>query len=100
MKKRNRLFRGEYFSVEKKGRSLQLMPKTVLEEEDKIYLTQRFEEEIVPRLKKYQARVGSIGCEFAGEEYSPWLIHFRAKGMDFEILEFEYDENARSPEFK
>lgn len=65
-----------------------------LDEEDRARIAAVFEEKIVPKLKLYQARIGSLGCGFAGEAYSHWVLHFRPSGNDFEITELEYDEDG------
>jgi hypothetical protein len=38
--------------------------------------------------------LGTLSCEFAGEQYKHWTLRFRSVGSDFEIVEFEYDEDA------
>jgi hypothetical protein len=48
----------------------------------------------VSKLKKLDARLGTISCEFAGPEYAKWMIQFRSRGDDFEIVQFEYDETG------
>ncbi|MGD8388681.1 MAG: hypothetical protein PVG49_16160 [Desulfobacteraceae bacterium] len=48
----------------------------------------------MPKLKLYQARIGSLGCGFAGEAYARWVVHFRPSGDDYEITELEYDEDG------
>ena len=65
-----------------------------LDDEDKAYITDIFFEEMVPKLKKYHARIGTISCEFAGAQYKDWSIQFKSAGSDFDIVEFEYDENG------
>ena len=40
------------------------------------------------------ARIGTLNCEFAGEQYSNWNILFKSMGSDFEIVDFEYDEES------
>jgi len=63
-----------------------------LTDEEKSEIQQIFSEEIVPKLKKLDARLGTIGCEFAGPQYTNWMIQFRSRGEEFEIVDFEYDE--------
>jgi hypothetical protein len=66
----------------------------VLGEDDRAHIVTVFEEKIVPKLKLYQARIGSLGCGFAGEAYARWVVHFRPSGDDYEITELEYDEDG------
>ena len=68
--------------------------ETALSDEDKNHIRELFSEEIAPKLNRLHARIGAIGCEFAGPEYQHWLIRFRSRGSDFEIVDFEYDEHA------
>ena len=65
-----------------------------LSEEDRAHIVAVFEEKIVPKLQLYQARIGSLGCGFAGEAYSHWVLHFRPSGNDFEITELEHDKDG------
>jgi hypothetical protein len=37
-----------------------------------------------------------VGCEFAGPRFSQWQIQFRSRGQDFDIVDFEYDEEGCS----
>ena len=67
-----------------------------LDDIDKSYITEIFFEDIVPKLIKRDARIGNICCEFAGEKYKNWNIQFRSKGQDFDIVEFEYDEEGNA----
>jgi len=67
-----------------------------LDDDDKIYITEVFFEHIVPKLIKCDARLGNLSCEFAGEKYKNWMIRFQSKGSDFDIVEFEYDEDGES----
>jgi hypothetical protein len=68
--------------------------KNELTEEEKSEIQERFHEEIVPKLRKLDARLGTINCEFAGPQYASWMIRFRSRGEDFEIVDFEYDETG------
>ena len=68
--------------------------KDGLTDEEKIEIQEIFSEEIVPKLKKLDARLGTISCEFAGPQYANWMIQFRSRGEDFEIVDFEYDEKG------
>jgi len=71
-------------------------PKHELDAEDRDLISRIFEERISPRLKLYHARTGALGCGFAGDAYANWVLHFRSVSDDFEITEFEYDEEARN----
>ncbi len=70
--------------------------KKELDEEDKIYISELFHEQIVPKLRWLEARVGNVNCSFAGDEYKNWNIVFRSNKSGYEIVDFEYDENSRS----
>lgn len=65
-----------------------------LNDEDQDRIRTAFHAEVVPKLLKLDARLGTISCEFAGEEYKNWSIQFKSVGDDFEIVEFEYDEEG------
>ena len=65
-----------------------------LSHEDQDRIRRIFHEEMVPKLLRLDARLGTIGCEFAGAEYKNWSIQFQSMGDDFEIVEFEYDEEG------
>jgi hypothetical protein len=65
-----------------------------LTDEEKIEIQHLFSEEVVPKLKKLDARLGTICCEFAGPQYANWMIQFKSKGEKFEIVGFEYDETG------
>jgi hypothetical protein len=65
-----------------------------LSEEDKDYLRELFYSDIVPKLIRHHARNGVIGCDFAGPGYKHWQIHFRSRGSDFDIVDFEYDQEG------
>ena len=65
-----------------------------LSDEDKDIIRRVFHEEVVPKLLKLDARLGTISCEFAGEEYKNWSVQFKSVGDDFEIVDFEYDEEG------
>ena len=75
------------------GKVLDAM-KAELTDEEKIEIQEIFSEEIMPKLKKLDARLGTISCEFAGPQYANWMIQFRSRGEDFEIVDFEYDEEG------
>jgi len=68
--------------------------KNGLTDEEKSEIQELFIEAIVPKLKKLDARRGIIGCEFAGPQYANWMIQFRSRGEEFEIVDFEYDEKG------
>ena len=65
-----------------------------LGDEEKGLIMEIFCTEIVPKLLRLDARNGVLSCEFAGPQYRAWQIQFRSKGADFEIVDFEYDEDA------
>ena len=65
-----------------------------LGEEDKEHIRDLFYREIVPKLIKLHARNGVVGCEFAGSLFNHWQIQFRSTGEDFDIVDFEYDEDG------
>ncbi len=69
-------------------------PKRELDEDDRARIQAVFEETVVPKLRRHHARIGSLGCGFAGAVYENWMLHFRSAGNDFEILEYEYDEGG------
>ena len=75
-------------------REVQTHVKCELEDEDKAFITEIFFEEIVKKLKRIDARIGTLNCDFAGDQYQNWNIHFRSKGPGFEIIDFEYDEDS------
>jgi hypothetical protein len=68
--------------------------KYELEDEDKAFIIEIFFEEIVKKLKRMDARIGTLNCDFAGDQYKNWNIHFKSKGPGFEIVDFEYDEDS------
>lgn len=74
----------------------QTSDERTLREEDRLHIAGIFHEDIAPRLMKMGARTGSITCDFAGEQYKNWLITFRPTRAGFEIVDFEYDDDARS----
>jgi hypothetical protein len=71
-----------------------------LSENEKFEIMTAFSEQVVPKLKKLHARIGTLNCAFAGPRYSNWLVHFREIRSDFEITEFEYDEDSRDLDLK
>ena len=74
----------------------QVQIKDELDDEDRVFITDIFLEDIAPKLMKMHARIGSVNCDLAGEQYSNWLIHFTSTRSGFDVLGFEYDEEARS----
>ena len=62
--------------------------------EDKEHILMVFHDEIMPKLTKLGARLGTLNCDFAGNQYSNWNVQFKSAGSDFEIVEFEYDEEG------
>ena len=67
-----------------------------LSDDERAQIADIFFEEIVPKLLKMHARIGTVSCDFAGKAYENWIIHFRETRSSFDILEFEYDKDARS----
>ena len=65
-----------------------------LEDEDRELITDRFFEEMVPKLRELDARTGTLNCEFAGKGYGNWNIRFRSAGSGFDIMEIFYDEDG------
>ena len=76
---------------EKKDR---IPPQDYLDDDDRAYITQIFDECIITKLRHLQARIGTLNCDFAGEQYKKWNILFRSAGADFAITDFEYDEDS------
>ena len=65
-----------------------------LSDEDQEHIRTLFHEEVAPKLMKLDARLGTLGCEFAGGQFRNWTVRFRSVGNDLEIVEFEYDEDG------
>lgn len=65
-----------------------------LDDYDKAHISEVFSEQVVPKLLNLHARLGTLNCDFAGEQYKNWNIHFKSKGSDYEIVAFEYDEET------
>ena len=76
------------------GEQTQIDLKSELDDEDKVYITEIFFEKIVAKLKRMDARIGTLNCDFAGDQYKNWNIHFKSKGAGFEIIDFEYDKDS------
>ena len=70
--------------------------KRELENDDKVHITELFEEDISARLMQMDARSGNISCEFAGSQYRNWVLEFKSSRWGLEIVDFEYDEDTRS----
>ncbi|MDY6971807.1 MAG: hypothetical protein SV775_05705 [Thermodesulfobacteriota bacterium] len=70
--------------------------KNELDEVDKAHITDVFLEEVVTRLERMHARIGTLNCDFAGKQFKNWIIHFKSTRSGFDIVEFEYDEESRS----
>jgi hypothetical protein len=68
--------------------------KDDLTDEEKSEIREIFFDKIVLKLKKLDARLGTISCEFAGPRYANWMLQFRSRGKEFEIVDFEYDETG------
>lgn len=71
-----------------------------LTENEKFEIMTAFSEKVAPKLKKLNARIGTLNCAFADPRYANWLIHFRETRSDFEITAFEYDEDSRDLDLK
>ena len=67
-----------------------------LGDDAKIEISEIFHERITAKLLRLGARLGTVNCGFAGEEYSNWNIRFKSAGSDFFIDDFEYDEDGAS----
>jgi hypothetical protein len=65
-----------------------------LSEEEEWTIRERFHEEVVPKLQSLQARVGAISCQFAGDRYATWVLHFKSSGNGFIIVDLEFDPDA------
>ena len=65
-----------------------------LADEDQEQIREIFYDRVAPKLAKLDARTGTISCEFAGQAYRHWTIRFESAGSGFNIVEFEYDEDA------
>ncbi len=70
--------------------------KSELDVEDRAYIGELFHHEIVPKLRRLDARIGVVNCSFAGEKYKNWNIVFRSDKSGYEIVDFEYDEDSDS----
>ncbi len=45
-----------------------------LDDDDKAVITEIFYEEIVKKLQRMDARIGTLNCDFAGDQYKNWNI--------------------------
>ena len=72
----------------------QIGSSTELSHEDQGHIRTIFHEEVAPKLLKLGARLGTLSCEFAGEQFKNWMIQFKSVGTDFEIVDFEYEEDG------
>ncbi len=70
--------------------------KRELEDDDKVRITELFEDDIAAKLMQMDARSGNISCEFAGPQYRNWVVQFKSSRWGLEIVDFEYDEHTRS----
>jgi len=73
-----------------------LLSKQSLDDDDKIHITEMFQNDIADKLMQMDAKCGNINCEFAGPQYRNWVIEFKSSRWGLEIVDFEYDENTRS----
>jgi hypothetical protein len=73
----------------------QIRVRQELTEAEKLHISAIFAEDIVPKLRFMNARRGILNCVFAGEKYETWNIIFSEAGSDYEILDFEYEEDGR-----
>jgi len=78
--------------MEKDKNQSHILPE--LDDEDREHIRAVFYEEVAPKLLKLDARLGNLNCEFAGEQYKNWNIEFKSVGSNFDIVEFEYDEDG------
>lgn len=76
------------------GKQTQIDLKSELDDEDKVFITEIFFEKIITKLQRMHARIGTLNCDFAGDQYKNWNIHFKSKGAGFEIIDFEYDKDS------
>lgn len=68
-----------------------------LTQQEKDYIKEVFYREMVPKLRLWNAKIGTLNCKFAGEKYSNWTLLFRqTRGSDFDIVGFEYDFGSDS----
>lgn len=67
-----------------------------LDDDDRLHITEIFEAEVADKLLRMNARNGNISCAFAGPQYGKWVAEFKSSRWGLEIVDFEYDEKARS----
>ena len=65
-----------------------------LDDDDRSHITDIFFQDIVSKLRRLDARHGTLSCGFAGEKYTKWILRFKAVGSAFDIVDFEYDEEG------
>jgi len=65
-----------------------------LTEDDRFNIMQIFSEEIIPKLRRMHAKIGTLNCDFAGDQYSHWNLLFESRRNDFVIVGFEYDADS------
>ena len=78
--------------MEMKEPQIPVLPE--LDDETQGHIRKIFQDEVVPKLQRLDARLGMLSCSFAGEKYRNWVIQFKSVRSDFEIVDFEYDEDA------
>ena len=71
-----------------------ILSEDELDEDHMDCIRQVFFKDIVPKLKRLDARRGNLNCEFAGRKYGYWNIVFESDGSGFDIVDFEYDEEG------
>jgi hypothetical protein len=76
------------------GKEREALFPSELDDEDRWHIRMVFQETVVPRLYKMGARVGVVNCSFAGKQYGSWNVRFESAGGGFEIVDFEFDEDA------
>ena len=77
------------------GNAATMGPEQYLSDDDRMHILEVFEEDVAPRLRRMDARIGNLNCAFAGEKYGNWVVEFRTNRSGFEIVDFEYDEHSR-----
>jgi hypothetical protein len=68
--------------------------KSELDEDDLTTIRSAFEQKIIPKLRRHHARTGMLSCGFAGRAYASWMIRFRSVGNDFDITDYEYNQDG------
>jgi len=80
----------------KKQSPFQPHPAPELTDDDRIRISEVFQEAVVPKLMMMHARNGMINCEFAGEQYGNWALEFKSSRSGLDIVDIEYDPESRS----